>query len=142
MAGFEAFSPSGAMMMDAGIEGLTHRLKMIRRYHRRHHIRRTSYCNHVVPQSEDWAIHSEGLVNTVIYISMVKGPKVEEMQDSKVNLKDVKCAIDSLSLAATRIGNCVVLFKSDFDITISGEPHIAIMLLLNLKTGQYIARVW
>ena len=68
--------------------------------------------------------------------------RVEDMKELKVDLKDVKSVIDSLHLSATRIGSYVILLKSDFDLNISHEPYIALMLLLNLKSGQYFARIW
>ena len=74
---------------------------------------------------------------------MTRTPKLEDvMQELQVNLKDVKCAIDSLSLAAIRIGNYIVLLKSDFDLNICGEPYISLMLLLNMRSGRYFARLW
>ena len=73
---------------------------------------------------------------------MASTPNVEDMQEFKVDLKDVKCVIDCLHLSATRIGSYIVLLKSDFDLNISQEPYIALMLLLNLKSGRYFARFW
>ena len=73
---------------------------------------------------------------------MAQEPKFEDFEELKVHLKDVKHVIDSLSLTAIRIGNYIVLLKSDFDLNISREPYIALMLLLNLNSGQYFARLW
>ena len=73
---------------------------------------------------------------------MTRTPKDEDVSELKVSLKDIKCVIDSLSLTARRIGNFIILLKSDFDLNILGEPYIALMLLLNMKSGQYFARVW
>ena len=47
---------------------------------------------------------------------MERPPKNEDIEELKVNLKDVKCVIGSLSLTATRMGNYIVLLKSDFDL--------------------------
>ena len=32
--------------------------------------------------------------------------------------------------------------RSEFDVTISGEPYVALMLLYNIKSGKYMARIW
>ena len=32
--------------------------------------------------------------------------------------------------------------RSEFDLNLCGEPYIGLMLLLDLKSGKYISRVW
>ena len=51
-------------------------------------------------------------------------------------------AIAELSLSSLVLGDYLVIVKSDFDLVISEEPYLALMLLLNTRTGKYIARIW
>ena len=51
-------------------------------------------------------------------------------------------AIAEMSLSSLVVGNYLVIVKSDFDIVVSEEPYLALMLLLNTMTGKYIARIW
>ena len=53
-----------------------------------------------------------------------------------------KIVISALKLTSVRIGDFLVVLKSDFDLNMSGEPYIALMLLLDLRSGKYISRVW
>ena len=58
-------------------------------------------------------------------------------------IKEVaKKVISALSLTSVRMGNFLVVLKSDFDLNMSGEPYIALMLLLDLRSGKYMSRVW
>ena len=50
--------------------------------------------------------------------------------------------LSSLSLTSVTIGTYLVVMRSDFDLTISGQPYIGLTLLLDLKTGKYISRIW
>ena len=50
--------------------------------------------------------------------------------------------LSSLSLTSVTIGDFLVIMRSKFDLTISGEPYIGLVLLLNLKDGTYISRIW
>ena len=47
-----------------------------------------------------------------------------------------------LELRSLDYGNYLVVVKSDFDLIVDDEPYLAIMLLLNVTTGKYIARIW
>ena len=59
----------------------------------------------------------------------------------QISPDDLK-AIAEMSLSTMVVGNYLVIVKSDFDIVISEEPYLALMILLNTMTGRYIARVW
>ena len=66
----------------------------------------------------------------------------EEIQEPNVNLLRVKQIISSLSLTTVKVGDCLVIMRSEFDLNLCGEPYIGLMLLLDLKSGKYISRVW
>ena len=59
-----------------------------------------------------------------------------------IGLDEVLNTLSSLSLASVTIGDFLVIMRSDFDLTISGEPYTGLVLLLNLKTGKYFSRIW
>ena len=40
------------------------------------------------------------------------------------------------------LGDYVVILRSDFDLTLAGEPYIAVMLLLDRRSGRFLARIW
>ena len=44
------------------------------------------------------------------------------------------------SLASLTMGDYVVVMNSDFDLTVRGEPYLALMFLLNAKNGRFMAR--
>ena len=50
--------------------------------------------------------------------------------------------IREMSLSSFVLGDYLVIVKSDFDLVLSNEPYLALMLLLNRVTGKYIARIW
>ena len=60
----------------------------------------------------------------------------------KIGLDEVLNTLSSLSLASVTIGDFLVIMKSDFDLTISGEPYTGLLMLLNLTTGKYLSRIW
>ena len=63
---------------------------------------------------------------------------LQVLQFSPFDLK----VITEISLSSMVLGDYLVIVKSDFDMVISEEPYLALMLLLNMVTGKYIARVW
>ena len=67
----------------------------------------------------------------------------EDGQEIKLHMLDkAKNIISTLSLTSVRMGHFLVILKSEFDLNISGEPYIAVMLLLDLNSGKFISRVW
>ena len=44
------------------------------------------------------------------------------------------------SLASLTLGEHVVVVNSEFDVTVHGEPYLALMFLLNVRTGMFMAR--
>ena len=70
-------------------------------------------------------------------------PIKEEMEEkAQINMLQVKHVISTLSLTSVKVGNFLVVMKSEFDLSLLEEPYIALMLLLDLKSGKYISRVW
>ena len=47
----------------------------------------------------------------------------------------------ALSSLATTDGHLVVM-RSSFDVRVAGEPYHALMLLLDVASGRYLARIW
>ena len=70
-----------------------------------------------------------------------EGIKSEETK-LEIGLEDVTNILSSMSLASVSIGNFLVVMRSNFDLTISGEPYTGLVLLLNLRTGKYFSRIW
>ena len=68
--------------------------------------------------------------------------KEEIQEETPINLLEVKHIISALDLTSVKVGNCLVIMRSEFDLSLSGEPYIALMLLVDLKSGKYISRVW
>ena len=68
--------------------------------------------------------------------------KEEIQEEAQINLLEVKRVISSLSLTSVNVGHCLVVMRSEFDLSVSGEPYIALMLVLDLKSRKYISRVW
>ena len=48
----------------------------------------------------------------------------------------------SLGLNPVKLGGYLVVLNSDYDVVLCGEPYIALMLLIHLDSGKFIARVW
>ena len=60
----------------------------------------------------------------------------------KISPEHLKVVITEMSLSSLVLGDYLVIVKSDFDMVISDEPYLALMLLLDTMTGKYIARIW
>ena len=59
-----------------------------------------------------------------------------------LGLDDATCILSSLSLKSVAVGTFLVIMRSEFDLTILGEPYIGLMLIFNLKNGTYLSRIW
>lgn len=51
-------------------------------------------------------------------------------------------ACANLSLTLVDFGRYLVVMRSAFDVTISGEPYLALMLLMDMESGNFVARIW
>ena len=60
----------------------------------------------------------------------------------KFELHQALVILESLSLTSFMRKDYLIVSRSDFDLTIFGEPYIAQMLFYNLKSGQFLARLW
>ena len=67
--------------------------------------------------------------------------KIEE-EHVDFGLEEAIGILSSLSLTSVTLGNFLVVNRSDFDVIISEEPYIGLQLLLNLRTGRYLSRIW
>ena len=61
---------------------------------------------------------------------------------SAPNLIQIMSVIKEMSLSSLALGDYLVIVKADFDMVLSDEPYLALMLLLNTVTGKYITRIW
>lgn len=50
--------------------------------------------------------------------------------------------LSSLSLTSVAVQDYLVVMSTDFDVTISDEPYVVLMLLYNVKSGHFFARMW
>ena len=60
----------------------------------------------------------------------------------RCDLAEAKTALVELSLTAVMYGDYLVVMNSDFDVTIAEEPYLALMLLFNVGSGKFMARIW
>ena len=67
-------------------------------------------------------------------------PKTE--REKNVDLLQVKHITSTLSLTTAKVGEFLVIMRSEFDVSLSGEPYIGLMMLLDLKSGKFVSRVW
>ena len=70
-----------------------------------------------------------------------EGIKKEEAA-LELSLENATEVLSKLSLVSVTIGDYLVIMRSQFDLTISGEPYIGLVMLLSLKDGAYISRIW
>ena len=56
---------------------------------------------------------------------------------------EAEAALASMSLASLSLtdGHLVVM-RDSFDVRVAGEPYHALMLLLDVRSGRYMARIW
>ena len=60
----------------------------------------------------------------------------------KLELEAAKTSLNGLSLTSNVFGDYMVVMESEVSIILSGEPYVAFMLLVDVKTGNYFARIW
>ena len=66
----------------------------------------------------------------------------EEYSEIQYELVEMEDLLQKLHLTSVILGDYVVFLRSDFDLTLAGEPYIAVMLLLNRRSGGFLARIW
>ena len=57
-------------------------------------------------------------------------------------LSEARDALSANSYSSVLIDGHLVVFRSGFDLNISGEPYLALMFLFTTKSGAYYARIW
>ena len=60
----------------------------------------------------------------------------------QLDFEGAKESLGKVNLQSVRLGGFLIVLRDDFDVTISGEPFVAYILLLNLQSGLYLARIW
>ena len=58
------------------------------------------------------------------------------------DLEEAKGILASLSLTSVSFEDYLIILRSEFDVSILGQPYLALMLLFNVKSGKYISRIW
>ena len=74
------------------------------------------------------------------------GPKrrttIGKEKTNQFDLSEAKRALAALKLECLTIGDYLVVVRSEFDAFIEGDPYVALMLLFNMDSGEFIARIW
>ena len=60
----------------------------------------------------------------------------------QVRLDEAFEACSALNLTQVKLGGYLIVLNSDFDVVLCEEPYVALMLLLNVDSGKFIARIW
>ena len=60
----------------------------------------------------------------------------------KFDLEVARRTLNALSLTSNIFGDYMVVMESEISVILSGEPYVAFMLLFDVKTGNYFARIW
>ena len=60
----------------------------------------------------------------------------------ELDKKELKTALQSLSLTWAPVGDYLVIMNSESDVDICGEPYLAMQIWLNLRSGKFISRLW
>ena len=100
------------------------------------------FYNHVCITCYNYAkrVHKE---NAFEYLKKFK-QNHQQQRTIPVGISEnaAKRIVASQSLSSFNLGDFLIVTNSDFDLTISDEPYIALMLLYNLKSGKYMTRIW
>ena len=70
---------------------------------------------------------------------------VQDMDEDipgELNLEEITTSLCQLSLTCVKLGDYLMVIKSDLDLFIDDEPYLALMLILNTKSGLYKAKLW
>ena len=58
------------------------------------------------------------------------------------HVDEATAILESMSLTSFLFKDYLIVMRSEFDMTISDEPYIALTLLFNRKSGRFMARTW
>ena len=70
------------------------------------------------------------------------GPDSDMKSEGPDALADIDCVLEKLALKRVHMGDYLVIIRSNFDLTVAGEPYIATMLVINLWSKHFISRIW
>ena len=73
---------------------------------------------------------------------MARGKHPSSNGGLNFDLEAVRNCLHGLALTCNHFGNYMVVMESEINIILSGQPYVAFMLLFNMKTGKYFARIW
>ena len=62
--------------------------------------------------------------------------------DHHISAAEAQTALKGLNLQSLVIGDHLVVTRSDFDAVIGGDLYLALMVLYNVESGQFVARIW
>ena len=63
-------------------------------------------------------------------------------KDINLDIDEMRTALATMSLTSITVGEYLVVMSADFDVVLHGEPYLALTLLLNTRSGQFLARIW
>ena len=63
-------------------------------------------------------------------------------KEAKIDIQDISTAVNDLSLTTLLVGDFLVIVNTKPDVIIIDEPYLALMILLERKSGRYIRRIW
>ena len=55
---------------------------------------------------------------------------------------EAQSVCENLSLNLVKCGSYLVVMPTEFDAVVLGEPYLAFMLLIDMKSGIYFTRIW
>ena len=58
------------------------------------------------------------------------------------DMTEAQDVFDRLSLTSVMLDDYLLVVRSSIDVTVGGEPYLALSLLLDTDTGQFFARAW
>ena len=72
----------------------------------------------------------------------MEAPLLQDSSGPAFGAEKAVKVLSSLSLTSVAIQDYLLVMSTDFDVTISDEPYMVLMLLYNAKSGDFIARMW
>ena len=71
--------------------------------------------------------------------------EVQELDEDmpwELNLDEVRNYLNQFSLTCVELGDYLMVIKSNLDLFIDNEPYLALMLILDTKSGIYKVKLW
>ena len=73
---------------------------------------------------------------------VVESESLPSSAKQKIDLVEAKGVLASMSLISVTFGHYLLVMRSQYDVMLSGEPYVALMLWLNVETGKFVTRIW